>query len=149
MNKLFVYCSNNQAYHALISNSIVAKAMMKADFRSDTASFMSENFVYISKYRLSESVAINGISDAYYPIALEVSFEQESKEIPAILVNVDVDGNASLSEKTTLDSAFEDEACIGAFICGELPITYVSRIMFDSDDKKVSFKKSSLDLWFP
>lgn len=149
MNKLFVYCSNNQAYHALISNSIVAKAMMKTDFKSDTASFMSENFVYISKYRLSEAVAINGISDAYYPVALEVSFEQESKEIPVIEVNVDADGKASLSDKVMLDSAVEDDACIGAFICGELPITYLSRIIFDSEDKKVSFKKSSLDLWFP
>lgn len=149
MNKLFIYCSNNQAYHALINNSIVAKAIMKADFKSDTASFISENFVYLSKYRLSEPVAINGISDVYYPVVLEVSFDQEAKEIPALLVKIDAEGNAALSDKTMLDYAFEDENCLGAFICGEVPITFLSRIIFDGDDKKVSFKKSSVDLWFP
>lgn len=149
MGKLYAYCSNNQAYHALINNSIVAKALMKADLKSDTASQMSECFIFLSKDRLTEAVEIYGVPAAYYPVVLEVAFDKEANEIPAVLAMVDSNGDVSLSERDTLEKAFSDEKCVGAFICGELPITYLSRIIFDSDDKKVSFKKSSLDLWFP
>ncbi|WP_022778295.1 hypothetical protein [Butyrivibrio sp. AE3009] len=149
MEKLYIYCSNNQAYHVLINNDIVSKAVMTADFKSDTASFMSDDFIFASKKRLSEQVGIYGVSSSYYPVALEVVFDENASKIPAYLTLMSADGIYSLSEKKSVADAFADEACFGAFICGEVPITYLSKIIFDNEDQKLSFKKSSLDLWFP
>ena len=39
--------------------------------------------------------------------------------------------------------------CVGALIYGEIPFAFVSRIIFENDDNKTMFRRSSPDLWYP
>lgn len=149
MDKYFIYCSNNQAYHALIQNSIVAKTVMRDDFRSDTVSYLSKDYVFITKSELPEEVRFYGVSDAYYPVTLEVEFDESTGRIPARLVTLSADGEVDVLEQKQLADYDNTENVIGAFVCGEIPIVYLSGIIFANEEQKASFKKSSLDLWFP
>lgn len=147
MSKYYIYCSNNQAYHALINNSIMAKSMMKDDFRSDTVAYLSKDYIFITDKCLSESVKLTGIAETYYSVALEIETENVDS-IKAYLVSKNENGSSSIGEMTKL-TAYNSEKHIGAFICGEIPIAYLSGIIFDNEQHKQSFNKSSQDLWFP
>ena len=149
MDKYYIYCSNNQAYHALIQNSIVAKTVMRDDFRSDTVSYLSKDYVFITKAELPEEMRFFGVSDAYYPVSLEVEFDEITGKIPARLVTLSADGEVDILEEKQLADYDNTENVIGAFVCGEIPIVYLSGILFANEEQKASFKKSSLDLWFP
>lgn len=149
MSKYYIYCSNNQAYHALINNSIMAKAMMRDDFKSDTASFLSKDYIFVTKSRIPDSIRLSGIAEAYYGVALEVEFDDETTNVQASFVVKKADGSIDISETKAISEYEKIEDCIGAFICGEIPITYLSGIVFDDEKQKQSFNKSSQDLWFP
>lgn len=149
MDKYYIYCSNNQAYHALIQNSVVAKTVMREDFRSDTVSYLSKDYIFITKSELPEDVKFFGVADAYYPVVLEVEFGEEANKIPVRLTTVSSDGVVDVLEEKMLIEYSSTENVIGAFVCGEIPIVYVSGIIFSNEEQKASFKKSSLDLWFP
>lgn len=149
MSKYYIYGSNNQAYHALIHNSIMAKSMMREDFRSDTAAYLSKDYIFVTKQKASEEVRIAGIAEAYYSVALEIKVGSEANHIPAYFVSKNEDGTVALSGGKHLSDYDKTDKCLGAFICGEIPITYLSGIIFDNDSQLQSFDKSSNDLWFP
>ena len=149
MSKYYIYCSNNQAYHALINNSIMAKAMMREDFKSDTAAYLSKDYIFVTKQRVSEAVRFAGVAEAYYSVALEIDVDDETCAVQAFFVTKNEDGSVALSDSKKLSEYDQMNGCLGAFICGEIPITYLSGIIFDDDKQKQSFNKSSQDLWFP
>ena len=148
MSKYYIYCSNNQAYYALINNSIMAKSVMRADFRSDTASYLSNDYLFISTARLQDAVRCSGISDTYYPVALEVSFMDDSS-IPVRYIIKDADEKIDITEERKIGEIPQNVDILGAFICGEIPIAFLSGIIFDNETQKRGFFKSSLDMWFP
>lgn len=149
MSKYYIYCSNNQAYHALIHNSIMAKAMMRDDFKSDTAAYLSKDYIFVTKSRMPDNIRLAGVSVAYYGVALEVEFDDEITNVQASFVVKKADGSIDISETKVISEYDKIENCIGAFICGEIPITYLSGIVFDDEKQMQSFNKSSQDLWFP
>ena len=149
MSKYYIYCSNNQAYHSLINNSITAKAMMRDDFKSDTVAYFSKDYIFVTKKRVAENVRLTGISEAYYSVALEVEFDAKTTNVQAFFVVKKEDGSITVSDAKAISEYDKTENCIGAFICGEIPITYLSGIFFDDDKQMQSFNKSSEDLWFP
>lgn len=147
MSKYYIYCSNNQAYHALINNSIMAKSVMREDFRSDSASYFSKDYLFVTKSVLPYELRYAGIAESYYAVTLEI--EDVESLIPAILVIRDDKGSINLTGERRLNDYDSVEGCVGAFVCGEIPISYLSAILFESEEQKASFKKSSTDLWFP
>ena len=46
MNSYYVFCSTNQAYSALINNSILCTALTSPSFQDNTFSFQSRDFIY-------------------------------------------------------------------------------------------------------
>lgn len=130
MDKFFIYCDNNQAYHALIQNSIVAKTIMMDDFRNDTISYLSKDYIFITKSAVSEEMRYWGVSDAYYPVTLEVEFGENTERIPVRFLTVSTDGKVVISEEKQLTDYDRTDNVIGAFVCGEIPIVYLSGIIF-------------------
>lgn len=149
MERYYIYCSNNQVYHALINNDITSKAIMPEDFKSDTVSFLSDNFIFLTKDRLKDEIRLLGISDVYYPIILEIIDKTEKSSIPVRLLTLTEEGDVALSDETILSEYTNTDNCLGAFVLGEIPISYLSGIIFDTEEQRTGFKKSSLDLWFP
>ncbi len=127
----------------------MAKAMMREDFKSDTAAYLSKDYIFVTKQRVSDVVRFAGVAEAYYSVALEIDVYDETCAIQACFVTKSEDGSVALSDSKKLSEYVQMEGCLGAFICGEIPITYLSGIIFDDDKQKQSFNKSSQDLWFP
>ena len=82
MEKYYVYCSTNQVYSTLINNAVLSKRLTSPSLRSDTVGFPSENFIFVTKDCLNASDRFRGISDSYYPVALEISDDEDSSLIP-------------------------------------------------------------------
>ena len=146
-NNYYIYCSNNQVYHALINNSIVAKSAMREDFKSDTLSYLSTDFLFVTKEKMPREHRYVGIPDSYYSVVLKI--EDSESLITAVLVVKEENGDIRLTDRCKLNEYDSVDGCIGAFVCGEIPISYLSGICFESEEEKNSFNKSSLDLWFP
>lgn len=149
MERYYIFCSNNQAYHSLINNSIMAKAVTKSDFQSDTAGFLTNDYIFVTKEKPTIELIAMGIPDEYYPVILEIEDTEQESKIPARLVCADSEGRPVLREESVLSDYAITDNCVGAFVMGDIPITYVCGILFDTEEHRVSFKKSSLDLWFP
>lgn len=127
----------------------MARAMMRDDFKSDTAAYLSKDYIFITKKRLPDDVRMTGIAEAYYSVVLEVEFDEEASNVQAYLVLKNADGSVAINEVKSISEYEKMDNCIGAFICGEIPITYLSGIIFDDERLMQSFNKSSQDLWFP
>lgn len=153
MSKYYLFCNNNQAYHALAHNSVMCRAFKPGDYGVVTTSFMAENAIFVTEEKVCKELLYLGSSDVYYPTVLEIDDGcgegGDASPIPARKVLMDGDV-VSLSENLIpLNQCRGDDGCIGAFIYGEIPLCYLSRILFLDDNDMRNFRKSSPDLWFP
>lgn len=153
MGKYYIFCNNNQVYHALAHNSIMCQAFKPGDYGVVTTSFMAENAIFVTEGKVCKELLYLGSSDVYYPTVLEIDDGcgegGDASPIPARKVLMDGDV-VSLSENLIpLNQCRDDDGCIGAFIYGEIPLCYLSRILFWDDNDMRNFRKSSPDLWFP
>lgn len=153
MGKYYIFCNNNQVYHALAHNSIMCRAFKPGDYGVVSTSFMAENAIFVTQGKVCKELLYLGSSDVYYPTILEIDDgceeESDASPIPArkVLMGGDV---VSFSENLIpLNQCKADDGCIGAFIYGEIPLCYLSRILFLNATDMRNFRKSSPDLWFP
>ena len=142
--KYYIHCNTDQAYAALTNNSITSYINTPESLRRKTLSFLTDDFIFLSQSVLPLDVRAIETDSIYYPITLEVEIPADSN-IPAYLVNNDEAYTLS-TERTNLAST---ESAVGAFVCGEIPIGYLSGIIFDNEENKERFRKPSPDLWFP
>ena len=152
MGKYYIYCNNNQVYHALMHNSIMCRALKVGDFAMPSLSFMSSNAIFATQEKVDHELLNLGASDIYYPVILEIDDGSAgSGESPIAAQKISIDnGEISLSnELIPLNRCESDNSCIGAFIYGEIPICYLNAILFTSDEDLHFFMRSSPDLWFP
>ena len=151
MSKFYVYCNANQAYEALTYNDILCSEQKRDTFRVATISFLSNNYVFLSAEKLSEADRLYGISeqDNQYPVAFEVSFDDNYEVRCHFLVN-NGSGEYVLMEKAKSLSSFGDvENCIGAFVYGHIPFSFVTKVIFENEENKERFVKPGAELWFP
>ena len=142
--KYYIHCNTDQAYAALTNNSITSYSNTAESLRKKTLSFLTDDFIFLSHSILTLEARALETDAIYYPITLEVEIPSNSN-IPAYLVSNDETYTLS-SDRVNLASA---ESVAGAFVCGEIPIVYLSGIIFDSQENKERFRKPSPDLWFP
>jgi len=144
--RYYLNSNTNQIYSALSNNAITSFANTLEKLQSKTFGFMSENFVFITKGLVSEELRHWKTDDVFFPVALEVDFSA-AENIPAYLVVMEENGVVLKDELTNLKEAPENT--VAAFVCGEIPIAYLSAIIFENEENKVRFRKPSTDLWFP
>ena len=144
--KLYLNANTDQIYSALTNNSITSYANTIENLQHRTLSFMSDNFIFLSKSMLPEDYRRFKTDDVYFPVAAELDFSGV-ETVPGYIVT-NVDGKATVAENiSNINEAPED--MIGAFVCGEIPFAFVSAIVFENEENKVRFRKPSPDLWFP
>lgn len=153
MSKYYLFCNNNQAYHALAHNSIMCRAFKPGDYGVDTTSFMTENAIFVTEGKVCKELLYLGSSDVYYPTVLEIDDGcgegGDASPIPARKVFMEGDAVSLSEDMVPLNRCKADDGCMGAFIYGEIPLCYLSRILFLNDNDMRNFRKSSPDLWFP
>lgn len=144
--KLYLHANTDQIYSALTNNSITSYANTIENLQHKTLSFMSDNFIFLSKTILPAAYRQWKTDDVYFPVTVELDFSGVDT-IPGFVVAVS-DGEAKVDENiSNLKDAPQDME--GAFVCGEIPFTCVSAIIFENMENQVRFRKPSPDLWFP
>lgn len=145
--KLYLNANTDQVYSALTNNAITSFSNTIEKLQHKTFSFMSDNFVLLTKGILPKELRHWKTDDVFFPVTLEIDFSN-GVNIPAFIITKNDDGNVELSsELTNLKEAPENT--VAAFVCGEIPLAYLSAIIFENEENKVRFRKPSPDLWFP
>ncbi len=114
-------------------------------------SFMANNAIFATQEKVDSELLNLGTSDIYYPVILEIDDCSTGGESSIAAQKISIDnGEISLSDELIpLNRCESDNSCIGAFIYGEIPICYLSAILFASEEDMHFFMRSSPDLWFP
>ena len=144
--KLYLSANTDQIYSALTNNSITSFANTIETLQHKTVSFISDNFIFLTKTLLPVSYRQWKTDDIYFPVSLEVDFSGV-ENIPCYPV-VSINGEVRITD-SICDLSEAPEDMLGVFICGEIPFAFVSAILFENAENQVRFRKPSPDLWFP
>ena len=141
--KFYIHCNTDQAYSALSNNSITSYSTTVESLRRKTFSFLTDDFIFISTAFLPVEMRRMETDNIYYPITLEVDFPAEAN-IPAYIIS-----NGESLELSSERVGLLTKEIVGAFVCGEIPIGYLTGIIFENEENLERFRKPSPDLWFP
>lgn len=115
--------------------------------------FMAQNAIFLTREKVCKELLYLGSSDVYYPTVLEIDDGygdgDSASSIPVRKVLMDGDTVSLSKDLIPLNHYKAEDGCIGAFAYGEIPLCYLSRILFVNDSDMRNFRKSSPDLWFP
>lgn len=143
---LYLNANTDQIYSALTNNSITSFANTVENLRHRTLSFMSDNFIFLSKTIFPEEYRCFNTEDVFYPVTVEVDFS-EIENVPGYIVTKDGDKVIIAENISNIKEKSGD--MIGAFVCGEIPFTFITSIIFENEENMIRFRKPSSDLWFP
>ena len=145
--KFYFYTNKNVLFDFLGRNIIAPDPIVKDIKRYRTIATASDYFLFITHKKLDRKSREQGIAEPefVYPITLELTEVQEN------------DGRAVLVSKseTALDyilaplSEYDAEKHIGAYLIGEIPLSRVQKIYFDTQDDQDMFSRPSPDYWYP
>lgn len=149
MKTFYVYGNSDQMYEMLINNSIYAKSGTAVDMQALTAGFLSRNFIFCSSKELSDEIKSSGCTESFRPSIAEIEFD-EASSAPVLPVKKSDDGTIQLlTEWKKLSEVPKNDDLLGIFIPGEVPASYLQRLLFDSKEDQTNFPRSSSDLWVP
>ena len=145
--KFYFYINKNILFDFLGRNIIAPDPIVKDIKRYRTIATASDYFLFITHKKLDRKSREQGIAEPefVYPVTLELS---------EVLEN---DGRAVLVSKseTTLEyslaplSEYDAEKHIGAYLIGEIPLSRIEKIYFDTQDDQDMFSRPSPDYWYP
>ena len=145
--KFYFYTNKNVLFDFLGRNIIAPDPIVKDIKRYRTIATASDYFLFITHKKLDRKSREQGIAEPefVYPVTLELTEVQEN------------DGRAVLVSKseTALDyilaplSEYDAEKHIGAYLIGEIPLSRVEKIYFDTQDDQDMFSRPSPDYWYP
>ena len=145
--KFYFYTNKNIMFDFLGRNIIAPDPIVKDIKRYRTIATASDYFLFVTHKKLDRKSREQGIAEPefVYPVTLELTQTQE-KDGQAVLVTKCESGLeyqlASLSE-------YDAEKHIGAYLIGEIPLSRVDKIYFDTQDDQDMFSRPSPDYWYP
>lgn len=147
--KLYLYCSSGSLLEYFTINKIVCNDYLTRRNRKiiHSLGLVSDKFLFFSKHKLIAEKRVYGFEKDYMeiPAIIEISVsEDDAKNLPVLFI----DGEGKTAEKYETLADWKEEYN-GFFIKGELPFSYVSRILFDNDNAKDDIYRPSKDLYFP
>ena len=145
--KFYFYTNKNILFDFLGRNIIAPDPIVKDIKRYRTISTASDYFLFITHKKLNRISREKGIAEPefVYPVTLELTDVQDM-DGQAILVSSGVDGLEYVLNKL---SDYNPEKHIGAYLIGEIPLSRVEKIYFDTQDDQDMFSRPSPDYWYP
>ena len=144
--RYYLNSNTDQVYSALMNNAVTSFSNTIESLQHKTFSFMSKYFLLLTKGVVSEDMRRWKTDDVFFSVALEFDFSS-ADVIPAYLVVADEEGLVLKPELANLVKAPENT--VAAFVCGEIPISFLTSILFEDEENQIRFRKPSPDLWFP
>ena len=145
--KFYFYTNKNVMFDFLGRNIIAPDTIVKDIKRYRTIATSSDYFLFVTHKKLNRKSREQGIAEPefVYPVTLELSDTQEN-DGQAILVGKNGD---DLEYTLTKLSDYDAEKHIGAYLLGEIPLSRVEKIYFDTQDDQDMFSRPSPDYWYP
>jgi len=144
---LYFYTHVNLMFDFLSRNLIAPDAIIKDLKGNHTISTSSDLFLFVTHKKLDRKSREKGIAEPEftYPITLELS-ETSELDKKAILVSKNESGYVYELEAV---SAYNSKKHIGMYLIGEIPLSRVHKIYFDSQENMEGFFRPSPDYWYP
>ncbi len=145
--KFYFYTNKNIMFDFLGRNIIAPDLIVKDVKRYRTIATASDYFLFVTHKKLDRKSREHGIAEPefVYPVTLELSETQEN-DGQAILVSK---GDAGPEYALAKLCDYDAEKHIGAYLIGEIPLSRVERIYFDTQDDQDMFSRPSPDYWYP
>lgn len=145
--KLYFYTNKNVLFDYLGRNIIAPDPIVKDIKRYRTIATASDLFLFVTDKKLSRESREQGIAEPefVYPVTLELSEIQEI-DGQAVLVNK---GDNGFEYTFTKLSEYDAEKHIGAYLIGEIPLSRIEKVYFDTQDDQDMFSRPSPDYWYP
>ena len=145
--KLYFYTHKNMMFDFLGRNIIAPNPIVKDIKRYRTVATVSEYFLFVTHKKLNRQSREQGIAEPEFvnPVALELSEIQEN-DGDAVLVSK---GETGLEYELAKLAKYNDGKHIGAYLIGEIPLSRIEKIYFDTQEDQDSFTRSSPDYWYP
>lgn len=144
--RYYLNSNTDQVYSALTNNAVTSFSNTIEKLQHKTFGFMSQNFLFLTKGLVGEDMRRWKTDDVFFSVALEFDFTG-TDVIPAYFVVAEDDGLALQPDIGNLADAPENT--VAAFVCGEIPISFLTAILFENEENQIRFRKPSPDLWFP
>lgn len=144
--RYYLNSNTDQVYSALTNNAATSFSNTIEKLQHKTFGFMSQNFLFLTKGLVSEDMRRWKTDDVFFSVALEFDFTGIDV-VPAYLVVAEDDGLVLQSHIGNLADAPENT--VAAFVCGEIPISFLTAILFENEENQIRFRKPFPDLWFP
>lgn len=147
--KLYFYCSFSSLFEYLTFNKIVCNEYLSRKKRNTISSLglASDKYLFLTQKKLDAETRKKGFNQENYEkgVILEISVSKEdAKDIYGLVINE----SGSISEDY-ISLAELPEKYMGIFILGEISFTFITKIIFNSDDEKNDFYRPSNDIYFP
>ena len=143
----YFYTNKNIMFDFLARNMIAPDAVIRDIKRYRTISTASDYYLFVTHKKLDRKSREHGIGEPefVYPVTLEIA-ELPEEDALAILVSRDETG---LNYTLKALSRYDVEKHIGAYLIGEIPLSRVEKIYFDTQDDQDMFSRPSPDYWYP
>ena len=145
--KFYFYTNKNIMFDFLGRNIIAPDAIVKDIKQYRTIGTASDLFLFVTHKKLDRKSRERGIAEPefVYPITLELSV-LSGKDGLAVLVYECENG---LEYELEAISQYNPEKHVGAYLIGEIPLSRVEKIYFDTQDEQDMFSRPSPDYWYP
>lgn len=143
----YLYINKNLLFDFLSRNIIAPDSIVMDIKRYRTISTKIPDFLFITHLKLDRKYREQGIAEPEFvcPVTLKIrDLVDEDRE--GIFVTKQEDG----FEYTKGDiKEYNSETMLGMYIYGEIPLSRISKIYFDSQDDLDMFSRPSPDYWYP
>ena len=145
--KFYFYTNKNIMFDFLGRNIIAPDPIVKDIKRYRTIGTASDFFLFVTHKKLNRKSREQGIAEPefVYPVTLELS-EVQDTDGQAIMVSSGENGLKYTFKKI---AEYDPEKHMGAYLIGEIPLSRVEKIYFDTQDDKDMFSRPSPDYWYP
>ena len=145
--KFYFYVNKNIMFDFLGLNLIAPNAVVNDIKGYRTISTAADSFLFVTHLKLDRKTRERGIAqpEFVYPVTLEIS-DISSGDGMAVLVEKTDDGYEYSYESVC---RYNPEIHIGACLIGEIPLSRVEKIYFDTEEDELAFSRPSPDYWYP
>lgn len=142
----YFYTNKNIMFDFLGRNIIAPDTIVKDIKRYRTIATASDYFLFVTHKKLDRKSRELGIAEPefVYPLTIELTESQEDGK--AILVSKTENGYEYAFESL---STYDVDKHIGAYLIGEVPLSRINKIYFDTQDDMDMFSRPSPDYWYP
>lgn len=149
MATLYLYSNLNSVFDFIGRNFIGCFEAVPERTGTRTISFLTQKLIFVTHLKLNErqrNLGL-GIHPGVFSIVLSIIPKKYEKgKFPAILVKC---SSGKYKFEFSDLKKYDENKHLGAFVIGEIPLSFIEEIIFMNEDEMDAFNRPSSDYWYP